>query len=80
MRVLKKRREIETKRGKPSTPHPRQMMRPQGKKNRMEARKRKKQRAGPNPATPEELVASYDPHESYGVPILKPNSPPHPYI
>ena len=55
-------------------PQPRQMMRVWGTKNRMENRKEQKERNRewvPNPATLDHLAVSYDPHGSYGRPILK---------
>ena len=38
-------------------------------------KKRKKQGPGPNPATLDHSVASYDPHLSYGTPIPNPTPP-----
>ena len=59
-------------------PKSRQVMRVCGKKHRtgnIKKKKRKKKEADPDPATLDQLIASYHPHGLYDVPILKPPSP-----
>ena len=71
MRRAKKREVVEAQ-GE-TLPHPRRLMRILGIKNRREDRREERNRERvPNPATPDHLVASYNPYGSYGGLILKP--------